>query len=86
MKTWYQNRMEAGVTHRGQNIPEGKKLYLTEAQAEIHNGSQQKVAECEPPKESKEAGVLADWDEYDKLLKSTNNDPANTKKSGKANR
>ena len=66
MKSWYQNRMESGVTHRGQNIPQGKMLYLTEAQAKLHNGKQEKVAKTEPPKDSGEAGVLADWEEWSK--------------------
>ncbi len=71
MKTWYQNRMESGVTHRGQNIPKGKKVLLTEAQAKLHNGTQEKVAKTEPPKDSSEAGVLADWSEWTKANEKT---------------
>ncbi len=70
MKYWYQNRMESGVTHRGQNIPQGKMLYLTEAQAKLHNGTQEKVAKLDQPlTDSKEVGVLADWNEYQESLK-----------------
>ena len=70
MKSWYQNRMESGVTHRGQSIPKGKKVLLTEAQAKLHNSKQEKVAKLDkPPTDSKEVGVLADWIEYEKSLK-----------------
>ena len=64
MKNWYQNRMESGVTHRGQNIPKDKKLYLSDAQAKLHNGKQEKVAKTKPPKDEKEVAVLADWEEF----------------------
>lgn len=71
MKNWYQNRMAESVNHRGQNIPEGKKVYLSEAQAKLHNARTEKVAKTDAPKDQKEVGVLADWEEYQSSVKPT---------------
>lgn len=66
MKEWYQNRMETGVTHRGQKIPQNKLLYLTSAQVKLHNSGQEKVAKLDkPPTEPNEAGLMADWQEFE---------------------
>ena len=80
MKTWYQNRMESGVKHRGQVIPKDKKLYLSDTHTKQHNAQQEKVFKCEPPKDQKEVGVIADWDEYEKETS-----PAREDRSLKAN-
>lgn len=65
-KDWYQNRMETSVTHRGQNIPKDKKLYLSEEQAKIHNANGEKVAKTNPPENDDEVGVLADLKLWEK--------------------
>ena len=59
---WYLNREAGRVNHRGQDIPEGKKIYLSQDQAKLHNRSSEKVAKCSAPTDQKEAAVLADWE------------------------
>lgn len=63
MKSWYENRMESGVSHRGQAVAKGKKVYLTEAQAKLHNRTEEKLVKCDSPKAAVEAAVKADYDE-----------------------
>ena len=74
MKSWYQNRKESGVTHRRQNIPKDKLVYLTKAQADLHNKNGEKVAPIKkPPTKPDDVGVLADWNEYQESLKAKAN-------------
>lgn len=93
MKTWYQNRMQTGVTHRGFNVPEDKYLYLTEAQAEVHNKKEQRVAKVNTPPKKNEVAVLKDWEEYESLKANAKTDIQNSEtttdkedKPSKANR
>ena len=83
MKTWYQTREAGNLQHRSQVIPEGKKILLTEEQAKLHNKQGEKVAKCDSPTEEKEAGVLAEYQEW-KSDRSTKTTTVKTKEEVKS--
>ncbi|MDJ0591126.1 MAG: hypothetical protein QNJ72_14210 [Pleurocapsa sp. MO_226.B13] len=78
MKNWYLTREAGNLQHRGLPIPEGKKIMLTEEQAKLHNKAGEKVVLTDAPKEAKEVGVLAEFQEWTKAK------PENKKADGRS--
>ena len=52
MKTWYLTReSNSNLIHRGKVVPPGKKILLTNLQADLH---QQKIIKTDPPRNADE--------------------------------
>jgi hypothetical protein len=64
MLSWYQTREGCSLQHNSQAIPAQKKILLTEEQAKLHNTNQEQVVKCDDPKNSEEAGVIAEFLEW----------------------
>ena len=61
MMNWYETRISGRVQHKGQIVPAGAKLYLSDAQKELHNRGEEKVVECEAPDSINGVAVPEDW-------------------------
>ncbi|WP_319419473.1 hypothetical protein [Pleurocapsa sp. FMAR1] len=61
MKNWYINREAGALNHCGVDIPEGKKILLSEEQASLHG---EKVEKSDAPVEKNESAVAAEFAEW----------------------
>ena len=64
MMNWYETRMSGRVQHKGQMIPSGAKIYLSDAQKDLHNRGEEKVVRCEAPNSKDGVAVLEDWEVF----------------------
>ena len=64
MMNWYETRISERVQHKGQMIPNGAKIYLSDAQKDLHNRGEEKVVKCEAPNSKDGVAVLEDWKVY----------------------
>ena len=81
MKSWYSTKEGASLQHKSQPIVNGKRIFLTEAQAALHGD---KIEKSEAPKTADEAGVKAEYDEWQRgqssAVKSKPNEEVKSKK------
>ena len=61
MKNWYTTREGANLQHKSQPIKNGKRIFLTAAQARLHGDT---ISEAEAPTMKNEVGVSDEWDEW----------------------
>ena len=61
MKSWYSTKDGASLQHKSQPIVNGKRIFLTEAQAALHGD---KVEKSDPPQSADEAGVKTEFEEW----------------------
>ena len=67
MKTWYLTREGAeDLIHKGHKIPAGHKIFLSDAQAKLH---QNKIIKTEPPDSPQEAIILNEYFEHLQFIK-----------------
>lgn len=64
MESWYQTREGCSVQHGAKVIPPGKKIFLADELADLHNSIGDQVEKTEPPTKLEEVGVKAEWDAY----------------------
>lgn len=80
MKSWYTTRESVNLQHKSQPIAKGKRIFLTEAQAALHG---EKVEKSEAPKTANEAGVKAEYDEWQQSQSVKPTDKPNQKAEGR---
>ena len=61
MKNWYTTREGANLQHKSQPISEGKRIFLTEAQAKLHGDA---IDSVEAPKSADESAIKSEYDEW----------------------
>ncbi len=68
MKHWYQTREGASLHHKNQLIAEGKRIFLTEAQAKLHGD---KLENSKAPTKPEEAGINEEYEQWLKANRPT---------------
>ena len=68
MLDWYLTRTGNGLTHRGQKLPEGKKVRLTEDQVKLINRKEEKVAKTDAPVGPQEVAIFSEWHDWQKNI------------------
>lgn len=68
MKSWYTTRDGANLQHKSQPVANGKRIFLTEAQAALHGDA---IAKSEAPTRAEDAGVKEEYDEWQSSVKPT---------------
>ena len=61
MKSWYSTKDGSSLSHGNVAIKPGQKIFITEAQAKLHGD---KVEKSEAPTTSDDAGVKAEFEEW----------------------
>lgn len=61
MKNWYKTREGATLQHKSQAITKGKRIFLTEAQAEVHGDA---IEKAEAPSSAEESAIKSEYDEW----------------------
>ena len=61
MKSWYTTRDGANLQHKSQPVTNGKRIFLTEAQAKLHGDA---IEKSEAPTKVEDAGVKSEYDEW----------------------
>lgn len=62
MEAWYQTKEGCSLQHAGAIIPHGKKIFLPEELAALHNSTTEQLIKSEEPTSLEETGVKAEWD------------------------
>lgn len=75
MKNWYITREASGLNHCGIDIAQDKKILLTEEQAILHG---KKVENSQAPANRDEAGVISEWEEFEREMEELNTEKERT--------
>lgn len=62
MEKWYQTKEGCNLQHAGQVITAGKKIFLSEDLASLHNSVGEQLVVCDEPASIEEVAVIAEWD------------------------
>lgn len=68
---WYIALENCSIQHRGETIEPGKKIWLSEDLADLHNSLATQIELCPDPSDANEAAVKEDWLEYQASLTSS---------------